>query len=90
MKFPVSLTEQLMFNSVRIMTTTGSGTGFFFQLKEGERNVPILVTNKHVVNGNKFEKVKILVHTGERSKNHVDDTRDNSDDSEISDRLVRE
>jgi len=50
----LSLTEQLAYSTVRIEVElpkgTGTGTGFFFSLlEEGEKNVPLIVTNKHVV-----------------------------------------
>ena len=49
--------EQLAYSTVRIECqlndgTVGTGTGFFFRfLDEGERHVPAIVTNKHVVSG---------------------------------------
>lgn len=55
--FPVtSMSNQLPFITVRIdtkgKTGTGSATGFFFSKPaEGGKNRPILVTNKHVVQG---------------------------------------
>lgn len=59
---PESITEQLMFNTVRLETNIGSGTGFFFNFKINELTVPILVTNKHVVNYNENETVKFFLH----------------------------
>ncbi len=52
----LSIIEQLLHCTVRIETIgqngTGSGTGFFFHLLEnGERSVPVIITNKHVVSG---------------------------------------
>ncbi len=52
----LSTMEQLCFSTVRIETndTTGngySGTGFFFNLTIDEKVVPLIVTNKHVVQG---------------------------------------
>lgn len=65
---PISLAEQLMFNTVRIEALDGSsGTGFFFVFKQGELTIPILVTNKHVVNYNKMETVKFLLHLREKN-----------------------
>jgi hypothetical protein len=55
-----------MFNTVRIEALDGSsGTGFFFNFKEGESTVPILITNKHVVNNNRNETVKFFLHLKE-------------------------
>jgi hypothetical protein len=54
---PVSMTEQLLFMTVRIETKAASGelgvgTGFFFNFRVDERShVPVIVTNKHVVRG---------------------------------------
>lgn len=50
----ISLTEQLMFNTVRIEAHDGSsGTWFFFNFQENELTIPVLITNKHVVNYNR-------------------------------------
>ena len=63
---PIGLTERLMFNTVRIETLDGSsGTGFFFNFKFGGETVPVLITNKHVVNDNKIETVKFFLHLKE-------------------------
>jgi hypothetical protein len=54
---PIGMSEQLLFTTVRIETTTaaglvGTGTGFFFHFKADAQNViPTIVTNKHVVRG---------------------------------------
>lgn len=46
---PVSISEQMMFNTVRLECLDGSsGTGFFFNFEfEDNRIVPVLITNKH-------------------------------------------
>lgn len=63
---PISLTEQLMFNTVRIEAHDGSsGTGFFFNFQENELTIPVLITNKHVVNYNRNEIVKFFLHLRE-------------------------
>ena len=54
----LSLTEQVAFSTVRIEVEfdgqKGFGTGFFFALlKDGDNSVPVIVTNKHVVQGAK-------------------------------------
>jgi hypothetical protein len=65
---PISLTEQLMFNTVRIEAHDGSsGTGFFFQFKQDGQTIPVLITNKHVVNNNRRETVKFLIHLSEEN-----------------------
>lgn len=51
----LSITEQLAFSTTRIEViysdgSRGTGTGFFFRLKESEQgHIPVIVTNKHVV-----------------------------------------
>ncbi len=51
------ISEQLTFSTLRIETTLANGrkstgTGFFYAfLQENGRNVPAIVTNKHVING---------------------------------------
>lgn len=52
----LSIYEQLSFCTARIETEDASGngysgTGFFFSLKVKDKNIPLLVTNKHVVRG---------------------------------------
>ena len=54
----LSISEQLMHSTVRIETLNfdnklqSTGTGFFFAFSiKGENNVPVIVTNKHVVKG---------------------------------------
>jgi hypothetical protein len=54
---PLSPAEQLAYSTVRIETVAingaiGTGTGFFYRLAEtGDKHVPVIVTNKHVVAG---------------------------------------
>lgn len=49
---PTTLTEQLLFTTVRIQTDRGVGTGFFFNARIDESKIlPLIVTNKHVVKG---------------------------------------
>ena len=61
---PESLSEQLMFSTLRISTLKGStGTGFFFQFEfPDNKRVPIIVTNKHVVNNHPTEIVDFFLH----------------------------
>lgn len=47
---PESISEKLMFNTVRLETESGMGTGFFYNFKVGENIYPTIITNKHVVN----------------------------------------
>lgn len=55
---PLSPAEQLAHSTVRIECDigpgVGTGTGFFYSLdRNGDRHVPVIVTNKHVVAGAK-------------------------------------
>lgn len=70
---PLSVSEQLMYNTIRIESSDGIGTGSFFNFKVGDVTVPIIITNKHVVNDNPNEVVSFFVHitdeNGEPQKN---------------------
>lgn len=60
---PKSIAEQMLFNTVRLVASDGAtGTGFFFRFKFSDGIVPILITNKHVVNDNPYEEMKFLLH----------------------------
>lgn len=52
---PTSLTERLLFTTVRIETSSpsgrGTGTGYAFSYAVGENQYPFIVTNKHVIAG---------------------------------------
>lgn len=55
---PTSISEQLLFSTVRIETRletglVGTGTGFFFDFIYGEKRFPTIITNKHVIEGAK-------------------------------------
>jgi hypothetical protein len=47
----LGITEQLAHSTVRIETNAGTGSGFFYRMdvREDGRHVPVIVTNKHVV-----------------------------------------
>lgn len=62
---PIGAAEQLMFTTVRLETNNSCGTGYFFNYKIGDSIVPIIVTNKHVVNYCQNEKVKFILHLTE-------------------------
>lgn len=72
---PKSISEQLLFTTVRLQTNQGAGTGFFFHFKIGEKCAPVIITNKHVVNNRQKEQVTFSLHTKENSKpsnNNID------------------
>jgi hypothetical protein len=53
-----------MFSTVRLVASNGStGTGFFFQYDYGpDKKVPVIITNKHVVNFKERETVRFFLH----------------------------
>ena len=55
-----------MFSTIRLEAKNGScGTGFFYNFKIGNDIVPVIVTNKHVVNNNPDEEMKFFLHLTE-------------------------
>jgi hypothetical protein len=76
----LSPSEQLSYSTVRIECeyndgTNGTGTGFFFQFLKDEasgRHVPVVITNKHVINGAKRGR---LIMTKANSKQEPLDTQ---------------
>ena len=69
---PTSISEQLMFNTVKLVASNGaSGTGFFYNFNIDNKIYPTIITNKHVVNHNPTETMTFFLHlkTGEMSSN---------------------
>lgn len=69
---PKTISEQLMFNTVRLTTNSGSsGTGFFYDFIINDQVYPTIITNKHVINNNPTETMTFYLHlkTGEKSSN---------------------
>lgn len=62
---PESISEKMMFNTVRLETESGMGTGFFYSFRVEEKEIPTIITNKHVVNYKQDEKVKFHLHLKE-------------------------
>ena len=62
---PQTTSEQMLFSTVRIVASNNStGTGFFFNFTfKDNKTVPVIITNKHVVNNNQKEEVKFFLHT---------------------------
>jgi hypothetical protein len=43
---PKTISEQMQYSTIRLVTNSNSkGTGFFFQFKINEQNIPIIITN---------------------------------------------
>ena len=60
---PQTISEQLMFNTVKLVASDGSsGTGFFYNFKTNGKVYPTIITNKHVVNNNPNERMTFLLH----------------------------
>ena len=51
-----------MYTTVRLQTISGSGTGFFYNFKLGDKIFPTIITNKHVVNYKEDEEVTFHLH----------------------------
>ncbi|MFA5117880.1 MAG: serine protease [Candidatus Omnitrophota bacterium] len=62
---PQTTSEQILYSTVRLVASNGStGTGFFFNFAFGDNKfVPVIITNKHVVNNNPKETVRFFLHT---------------------------
>lgn len=51
---PRTVAEQLLYSTVRISGDNGTGTGFFFHIQLAQdKQIQLILTNKHVINGNK-------------------------------------
>ncbi len=61
---PQSNSEKMLYSTVRLAASNGAtGTGFFFQFVFDEKTfVPVIITNKHVVNNNPQETVQFFLH----------------------------
>lgn len=70
---PNSVTEQMMFVTLRIVGLNKEGkplqfgTGFLFNFTAGEKTLPVLVTNKHVVEG--CAATGVVIHTRSETEN---------------------
>jgi hypothetical protein len=65
---PISVAENIMYSTARIVgkipnsSNTKTGTGFFFNFPtDTQQFIPVLITNKHVIEGT--ERLTFLVHT---------------------------
>ena len=61
--FPDSISEKLMFNTIKLVASDGSsGTGSFFNFNIDGNIVPTIITNKHVVLNHIVETVRFSFH----------------------------
>lgn len=66
---PLSISENLMFNTIRLVSDNGSvGTGSFFSFKFNEREVTVIITNRHVVKNNPIEPMTFMLHIANESQ----------------------
>jgi len=66
---PQAISEQLLFSTVRLSTDSGSGTGFFFHFKtDDQKQIPVIVTNKHVINNKLEQEVNFSLHIKDMGK----------------------
>lgn len=69
---PISISERMMFNTVRLVSTDGSsGTGYFYNFNIDGAIVPVIITNKHVVNNKQNATMTFYLHLldGENESN---------------------
>lgn len=60
---PVSISEKMMFNTVRLVANDGSsGTGYFYNFEIDGAIVPAIITNKHVVNFKQNATMTFFLH----------------------------
>ena len=69
---PISISERMMFNTVRLVASDRSSwTGYFYNFVIDNKIVPVIITNKHVVNYNSNETMTFYLHlrNGENESN---------------------
>lgn len=69
---PISISERMMFNTVRLVASDrSSGTGYFYNFVIDNKILPVIITNKHVVNYNSNETMTFYLHlrNGENESN---------------------
>lgn len=63
---PRTISEQLLFSTIRLQTDQGIGTGFIFMFQgKNQQTIPVIITNKHVINNNDKKKVRFFLHIKE-------------------------
>ena len=64
---PKTISEKMMYSTIRLEASNGStGTGFFFEFRtEDNKHIPVIITNKHVVDGKREAQVRFFLHTKE-------------------------
>ena len=73
---PVALPEKMLYSTVLIETQNSRGTGFFFNFKINDITViPVIITNKHVVNNNTNQDVFMTFHIKRNDSNDETNVR---------------
>ena len=63
-----TITEKLLFSTIRLQTSQGVGTGFYFLFELNDnKKVPAFITNKHVIN-TPDKKVSFSLHFAENGQ----------------------
>lgn len=72
---PVSDSEKLLFTTLMIQSEESLGTGFIFSFENPSKtqSIPVLITNRHVINYKEEIITKIIFHTGSESFEQVYD-----------------
>lgn len=65
---PISISEQMMFNTIRLQAGSSFGTGFFYDFKIDDKIYPTIITNKHVVNNKEIEVISFHLHLSDGDK----------------------
>ena len=64
---PKTISEQSLFSTIRLRTSQGVGTGFFFLFElDNNKKVPVFITNKHVIDD--VNKVTFHLHFAEKEQ----------------------
>jgi len=61
---PETITERLLFSTIRLQTSKGVGTGFYFLLEIDDMKVPVFITNRHVIDD--INEVTFSLHFAEK------------------------
>lgn len=70
---PIGLSEKMLYSTVFIEAHNSKGTGFFFNYKIDDKTlIPVIITNKHVVNNEENQNVHMTFHI--KRNNHDEET----------------
>ncbi|MBO5068687.1 MAG: serine protease [Clostridia bacterium] len=72
---PESVSEKMMYNTIRIVTKDGFGTGSYFNFNINGRIVPVIITNQHVLDYKCDEVTTFFVHIKDEQGNPGDNIK---------------